>query len=85
MAVVSAVFFGALGLRYGDLHDDEVGWLSSPVAGVLGAVLGALIGYGISSECREPRPTGLRRVVVVAGIVSCVAVVIGMRYLRYTN
>jgi hypothetical protein len=85
MAVVPAILFGLIGLRYGYTKDDDVGWLNAPVAGVVGAVCGALIGYGTSVECRVPKPTGARRVLVVGGVLLCLAVLVGMRYLRYST
>ncbi|MEO6083159.1 MAG: hypothetical protein ABIQ18_08630 [Umezawaea sp.] len=81
MAVVPAILFGLIGLRYGSTNDDDVGWLNAAVAGVLGA----LIGYGISVESRVPKPTGLGRVLVIAGVLLCLAAVVGMRYLRYST
>jgi hypothetical protein len=83
MAVASAALFGALGTAYGSSADDQVSWLNPVVAGVIGVVFGALLGYGLSIEARPSKPKGARRVVVIVGLVLCVAVVVGMRYLRY--
>ncbi|MEV6906757.1 hypothetical protein [Amycolatopsis sp. NPDC051071] len=82
MTVVPAVIFGALGWSFGS-NDDEVSWLNPAVAGVLGVVFGVLFGYGLSMECREQKPKGARRVLVIVGLVFCAAVGLGMRYLRY--
>jgi hypothetical protein len=85
MTVVPAILFGLMGLRYGSTNDDKVGWLNAPVAGVLGALIGGLIGYGISAESRVPKPTGMRRVLTVVAVLLCLAAVVGMRYLRHST
>ncbi len=83
MTVVPAVVFGGLGVWYGSTADAEVSWLDPVLGGVIGVVFGALFGFGLSMEAREPKPKGVRRVLVVVGLVFCAAVGLGMRYLRY--
>ena len=83
MTGASAAVFGAMGVLYGSWADTDVSWLNPVVAGVIGVVLGGLLGFGASTEARESQPKGVRRVVVLAGVVLCAAVVLGMWYLRH--
>ncbi len=83
MTIASAAVFGALGAWYGSTADTEVSWLNPAVGGAIGVVFGALFGFGLSMESREPKPKGARRVLVIVGLVFCAAVALGMRYLRY--
>lgn len=59
-----------------------MGWLNAPVGAVLGAVVGGLCGYGFSLGNRE-RLKGWKRMVYVGLAAVLIAVVLGMRYLRY--
>ncbi|WP_410663399.1 hypothetical protein [Amycolatopsis sp. lyj-84] len=83
MTAVPAAVFGALGAWYGSASDAEVSWLNPVTGGVIGVLFGALLGFGVSMESREPKPKGARRVLVIVGLVFCAAVALGMRYLRF--
>lgn len=85
VAAVAAFAFGAGGVGYGVVTDDEVGWLNPMVGGLLGLLLGAVLGWGFSVENREHRPRGLRMILYGTALGLCIGVVLGMRYIRYNN
>lgn len=82
ITVVSALFFGAMGARFGSGEDTDVGWLNPVVTGAVGVVFGAFVGYFLSAEARDTKVTGKRRVLFIVGMVFCIGVVVGVRYLN---
>lgn len=85
VAAAGAWLFGAGGVGYGALVNDDVRWLGPVVGGLIGVLLGAMLGWGFSVENRERRPRGLRMVLYGTALAMCIGVVLGMKYIRYSN
>ncbi|MEU3623014.1 hypothetical protein BS329_20665 [Amycolatopsis coloradensis] len=82
IAVVSALFFGAMGAWFGSGEDADVGWVNPVTTGAVGVVFGAFVGYFLSAEASGTKANGKRRVLFIVGMVFCIGVVVGMRYLN---
>lgn len=85
VAAVGAAVFALIGLGYAALVSDALTWFTPPLGAALGAVFGALAGYGFSLGNRDKKLKGRQRAIYFAIAVILIAAVLGMRYIRYTT